>query len=91
MNVLLDTNVLGRMAEAGHPQHQAAVDAVAALVARGDSPRLVPQVLYEFWVVATRPLAANGLGMPPSQADQELSRLGTLYPLLPESPAIYPE
>src|SRR5262249_46175376 len=66
MNVLLDTNILGRMAEPGPVQHQLAVDAVAALVCRGDSPCLVPQVLYEFWVVATRPAAANGLGMTPS-------------------------
>lgn len=31
MNVLLDTNILSRMAQPGHVQHQAAVDATAAL------------------------------------------------------------
>jgi predicted nucleic acid-binding protein len=92
MNVLLDTNVLGRMAEAGHAQHQVAVDAVAVLVGRGDSPCLVPQVLYEFWAVATRPLSVNGLGMAPDQAASEVSRLEGLYPpLLPDGPAIYAE
>src|SRR5438132_1553235 len=62
MNVLLDTNILGQMAETGHVQHPIAVDAVAALVGRGDIPCLVPQVLYEFWTVATRPPTSNGLG-----------------------------
>jgi predicted nucleic acid-binding protein len=91
MNVLLDTNIPGRMAEAGHPQHQIAVDAVAALITRGDSPCLVPQVLYEFWVVATRPQASNGLGLSSAEAEAEISRLESLYPMLQDSPAIYPE
>src|SRR3954469_10541139 len=91
MNVLLDTNILGRMTEPGHAQHQRAVDAVAALISRGDSPSLVPQVLYEFWVVATRPAAANGLGRSPTQAASEIARLEGLYAVLPDSPAIYPE
>jgi predicted nucleic acid-binding protein len=91
MNVLLDTNILGRMAETGHAQHPLAVDAVAAIIARGDTPCLVPQVLYEFWVVATRPAAANGLGYAAAQADAELSRLSALYPLLLDSAAIYIE
>jgi predicted nucleic acid-binding protein len=91
MRVLLDTNILGRMTEPRHVQHQLAVDAVAALIGRGDSPCLVPQVLYEFWVVATRPAAANGLGMSPGQAASELFRLEGLYVILPDGPAIYPE
>jgi predicted nucleic acid-binding protein len=91
MNVLLDTNILGRMAEAGHPQHRTAVDATVATISRGDSPCLVPQVLCEFWVVATRPVSANGLGLTPAQAGAELARLKALFPLFPETPAVYPE
>ncbi len=91
MNVLLDTNILGRMLQTGHAQHRPAQDAVDALVARGDTPRLVPQVLYELWAVATRPVANNGIGMSVAQAAAELSRMQTLFPLLPDSPAIFPE
>src|SRR5438552_2710652 len=40
MNILLDTNVLGRMTEPGHVQHQLTVDAVATPIGRGDSPSL---------------------------------------------------
>jgi hypothetical protein len=54
MNVLLDTNILTRLAQHAHPMHAAARDAVAALQRAGETLRLVPQNLYEFWVVATR-------------------------------------
>jgi hypothetical protein len=47
--------------------------------------------LYEFWVVATRPLALNGLGFTVNQAAPELARLKRLFPLLLDSPAIYAE
>src|SRR5436305_381745 len=91
MNVLLDTNILGRMLEPGHPQHRVAHDATGALVLRGDNLCVVPQVLYEFWVVATRPVAVNGLGLTVAQAAAELIGLRTLFPLLSDTPAIYRE
>src|SRR5262249_51272140 len=75
MNVLLDTNVLARAAQPAHSHYAVARSALAALVGKGDTPCLVPQVLYELWAVATRPLSANGLGLAPAQADAELSRL----------------
>ena len=82
MNVLLDTNILGRMVELGHPQNQVAQDATDALRRRGDLPCIVPQVLYEVWVVATRPVAVNGLGLSVAEAAAELTRLKALFPLL---------
>ena len=91
MNVLLDTNILGRILQTGHPQHRPAQDAVDALEARGDTPRLVPQVVYELWAVAPRPAAVNGLGLPVAQAATELARMLRLFPLLDDSPAIFPE
>jgi predicted nucleic acid-binding protein len=91
MNVLVDTNILGRMAEPGHPHHSSALDASAALTKRGDTLCVVPQVLYEFWVSATRPTAANGLGLSVVEATAELARLKGLFAFLPDSAAIYPE
>lgn len=90
MNVLLDTNVLCRMAQSGHACHQAAVDATAAVALRGDTPCLVPQVVYEFWVVATRPVAVNGLGLSVAEAAAELARVKSLFPLLPDTAAVFP-
>ncbi len=56
MRILLDTNVLLRIADKSHVMHQEAVDAVELLDERGHECVIVPQVIYEYWVVATRPL-----------------------------------
>lgn len=68
MKVLLDTNILLRLAVASHPTHGDAVSAVLKIRQRGDQPVVVPQVLYEYWVVATRPVLQNGLGLSPANA-----------------------
>lgn len=91
MNVLLDTNILCRAAQPWHVQHRAAVDAMDAVQRRGDVLCLVPQVLYEFWVVASRPLAANGLGLPVGVVGAELTRLKSVFPLLFDTAAVYSE
>jgi|SRR6185295_8348637 len=91
MSVLLDTNILTRSAQPGHPMHKAALDAVDILRTRGEQLYVVPQNLVEFWAVATRPLSVNGLGMTPAQAQSELSRIKSLFRLLPDTPAIYDE
>lgn len=41
-------------------------------------------------MVATRPVEQNGLGMTPAAAALELTRLKSIFVLLPETPAIYP-
>ena len=91
MNILVDTNILGRLAEPAHPQHNDAVASVDSLHRRGDQPCVVPQVLYEFWVVASRPTADNGLGLSVAEAASELARLKALFAFLADSAAIYPE
>jgi predicted nucleic acid-binding protein len=91
MSVLLDTNILTRAAQPGHSMHSAAVGAVAALRRQGEVLCLVPQNLYEFWVVCTRPLAQNGLGLSPAEAEAEITRLKGLFVLLDETPGVYPQ
>jgi predicted nucleic acid-binding protein len=91
MNVLFDTNILLRLAQPGHPHHPVAVAASASLYARGDTPCLVPQVLYEYWVVSTRPIAQSGMGLSAIQAASELTRLQSLFPLLPDTSSLFGE
>lgn len=62
MSVLLDTNILLRMSNKLHPMYIAEKDSVALLESTGVDLVIVPQVVYEYWVVATRPISANGLG-----------------------------
>jgi predicted nucleic acid-binding protein len=90
MDVLLDTNILARCIEPGHPHHQLANDAIAVLVKRGDRLCLVSQILYEYFVVCTRPQQENGgLGMSNMEGVAEIKRVEALFALLPDSPKLY--
>jgi predicted nucleic acid-binding protein len=91
MNVLLDTNILTRAAQPGHSMYRDALDSLDVLRQRGEVLCVVPQNLYEFWVVATRPLSANDMGMSPSQAEAELSSLKKLFCFLNDIPSVYTE
>jgi len=91
MSVLLDTNILTRAAQPGRPVYRDTLDALDVLRQRGELLCIVPQNLYEFWVVATRPLSANGMGMGPSQAATELSSLKKLFHFLNDTPSVYTE
>jgi len=54
--ILLDSNLLIRMARLRDPQSGVARAAIQTLVGRGERLIVVPQNLYEFWAVATRPI-----------------------------------
>jgi predicted nucleic acid-binding protein len=62
MTIVLDSNFLLRWIQQGHPQQKLAETAMADLEAAGYDLCLLPQNLYEFWVVSTRPTNVNGLG-----------------------------
>jgi predicted nucleic acid-binding protein len=91
MSTLVGTSILTRTAQPGHPMHRPALDAMAELRRQGDTLCVVPQNLYELWVVSTRPTARNGFGLSPAQAHAELIRLRSLFTLLDETPAILPQ
>jgi predicted nucleic acid-binding protein len=71
MNVQLDTNILTRLAQASHPHFATALAAVQQLESAGHALCIVPQNLYEFWAVATRPVTDNGLGLAVPEAKAE--------------------
>ena len=52
---------------------------------------VTPQILAEFWNVATRPHQQNGLGMNAQSAREELLRLEDFFSVLDESFAVYQE
>jgi len=81
VSILLDTNILTRLVQPDHPHHISARDAVRILLERNEDLAIVPQNLYEFWVVATRPAGKNGLGMTVEQARSELSQIRGLFRL----------
>lgn len=91
MNILVDTNIIARSLQPAHPQQKPAEDAMAALRRHGDSLCVVPQVLYELWVVCTRPATMNGLGKTAAQAAADLATVKATMPLLADTPAILPQ
>jgi predicted nucleic acid-binding protein len=91
MKVVLDANLLLRLADPSAVQHPTAAAALGALRVQGDSLITFPQSLYEFWVVATRPVANNGLGLSIAECEQALARIESLFPVLTDPPALFAE
>lgn len=72
-----------------HPQHAEAVSAVKSLEVGGHHLIIVPQVLYEFWVVATRPVAQNGLGLPSAVSTQEIAQVRSIRDILHDDQSVF--
>lgn len=89
MRILLDTNILLRSIEPRHVQHVESVQAIDILRRQDHELVIVPQVLYEFWTVATRPVANNGMGMAAGDALAEVSAMRRLFRLLRDERSIY--
>ena len=85
---LLDTNILLYLVNPAAPEHSAAKAAVAGLLAEGERLAVAAQVLFEFWSVATRPVAVNGLGWPVVQARAEVDTIRGRFFVLEEPPAV---
>lgn len=90
MSYLIDTSVLGRLANASDLQHPAATRAVLELHRRGEVLHVTAQVLVEFRNVATRPAAVNGLGLSAGDAEALAATFESRFPLLVETPDVFP-
>jgi len=83
MRVLIDTNVLARVAHKNHPHTHVANAALHRLWSEGHELRVVPQVLYEYWSVATRFVEENGLGgFSAEVADADVSSFKRVFSVL---------
>jgi predicted nucleic acid-binding protein len=87
---LVDTSILARLANSADPFHVVAARAVAELHRRGEVLYISPQMLVEFRSVATRPTGANGLGLAAAVAEAKTAIFETIFPLLEETPDIFP-
>ena len=88
---LVDSNLLLRSAQTTHSMFAVADGAVAKLRLQNEGGYICPQNCTEFWAVATRPAQANGLGLSTAEAEIALAKIETLFPMLPDDPAIYRE
>lgn len=91
MRIILDANVLVRLTDRTDLQHPTSDAARAALLARGHTLRTFEQSVREFWVVATRPVANNGLGLTVAEADDEVTDILGYAPLLDDPAGLFAE
>ena len=91
MIYLTDTNVLLGFSYRADPRYRIVRPTVRELLANGHQLQTASQNFAEFWNVSTRPTNRNGFGQMPLEADRILQHLERLFPLLPDSPDVYPE
>jgi predicted nucleic acid-binding protein len=86
---LLDTNILLRASDPSQTNYELTLQAIATILEQGDECVPVVQVLYEFWVVATRPVAVNGLGWTAEQTMREVTDISDRFVLLDDLPLTF--
>ncbi|HIK08673.1 MAG TPA: type II toxin-antitoxin system VapC family toxin [Oscillatoriaceae cyanobacterium M33_DOE_052] len=91
MIYLVDTNILIRFAHRHDPQHAIVRTAVRNIKQNGHQLQIISQNCVEFWNVATRPVVRNGFGLSPTDAERLLRLIERLFPVLPDTPMLYPE
>ena len=88
MRVLIDTNVLVRLSHLSSPQQPIAANALRRLHDEGHELRTVPQVLYEYWAVASRREEHNGLGFAIPVVHSQIHDWRILFPVLKDERGI---
>ena len=87
---LVESSLLLRHTNTSDALYPVAVRALDALHERGEVLHTTPQVFVEFRSVATRPAEVNGLGLSAAEAEARAAVYEAAFPLLPETPDIYP-
>lgn len=83
--LFIDTNIVLRLLNPAAPEHPSVRQALALLEGHGARLVIGLQVLVETWVVATRPLDQNGLGLPATTARQLLELCSQRFTLVLEN------
>jgi predicted nucleic acid-binding protein len=86
---LMDTNIILRFADTHSSEYEIINNAIFQILLQDGKCFITPQVLIEFWVVATRPVAVNGLGWTPEVTEQAVQMLINQFEWLEEIPDIF--
>lgn len=89
MIFLIDTNVLVRLEDSLDPHHSDAMLAIEWLKRNGHECQIVPQVLYEFWAVGTRPVEQNGLGLDATKIEDAVREWMSLFRLRSDERGVF--
>ena len=89
MIYLVDTNLLLRSIQTTHPMYGYARRAAASLIDQGHQLSVIAQNLIEFWAVATRPQANNGLALSIAETAAHVESFQQTFMLLPDTPDFF--
>lgn len=89
--VLLDSNILLRIASKDDPLNAVTAAALRKLRSQGMTLCICPQNMQEYRQVATRPEASNGYGWSSEVVADDITELEKEFTLIPETPGIYQE
>lgn len=87
--ILLNTNIALRYIYKASAEHGAVKRIVEDALQRSDGLFVTPQVLREFWAVATRPALNNGFGFTTHEAEEGIRLLLRQITLLDDEPGIF--
>lgn len=90
MSYLIDTNILIRLIQPSDPMHLKAASSIRKLQDDEETLYIIPQILVEFWAVATRPPSSNGLGLTLADTEREVNQLKAIFTLRLDVPTIHP-
>jgi len=90
ISILINTNCLIRLSDPAHSDHSVISNAVSTLQPT-NTLVIVPQVLYEFWVVATKPTNSPrpGLGLSHDEARALVTRFTEFFRLLRDERRVF--
>jgi predicted nucleic acid-binding protein len=88
--ILLDTNIVLRSNQTNATEYAEVVGKISSWILQGEKLIIASQTLYEFYVVATRPIAQNGFGLEAIEAQEAMEKLTKAYILLPDNEKILP-
>ena len=91
---LLDTNVVLRLIDREAEEHESCRTAVEKIHECGGELLLAPQVIYEFWVVSTRPADGRegqrkGFGWTVEKAKEAVDHLVNAFRLYPDTKDVF--
>lgn len=89
MRILLDTSVVVRLSELNTASAEQTREAIARLSLTPHEACLVPQVIYEYWSVATRPAERNGLGLSTAETARNVADFLSIFTLLRDERTVF--
>lgn len=89
--ILLDTNILIHSNQQASPHYQTITQRLTQFATDNEDLAVYPQVLYEFYVTATRPIANNGYGLSATDAMAQINNFKTTYTFIDDPADLFTE